>query len=155
MSNKNHQNGTPVPPFALRPCRQEDYRYAEGLYVNTMRPLLSALDAWDPNDALPKFRSYFIPEEIEIITLDGQDIGLLQVVRTDESISLDQIHIEALHCGQGIGTTLIQELLSEARASGRPVLLSMVKHNIAQALYERLGFRVLNEDDTRVHMSSS
>ena len=130
----------------------EDYEYAEGLYVRTMKPLLSDLGGWDELDALTKFRSYYKPDEIQVITLGGRDIGFFQVVRNADSLDLDQIHIEAPYCSHGIGTALIRELLSEARATERPVKLSFAKRNRAQALYERLGFRVIGENETRVHM---
>jgi ribosomal protein S18 acetylase RimI-like enzyme len=47
---------------------------------------------------------------------------------------------------------LIKDLLREARAKGKPVSLSVVRHNPAQRLYERLGFKVIGEDEIKLHM---
>jgi ribosomal protein S18 acetylase RimI-like enzyme len=141
-----------VRPFDLRPSCEADYAYAERLYVETMKPLLSRLEAWDEDDVLAKFRSSYRLEQVRIITVDGRDVGFLQVDEDDSEISLAQIHIEAPYRSRGIGTALIEDLLSAARVGSKPVSLSVVKHNPAQALYERLGFRVVGGDDVKFHM---
>jgi ribosomal protein S18 acetylase RimI-like enzyme len=144
--------GAPVPLLDLRPAHERDYAYTESLYVQTMKPLLSRLDAWDEADVLAKFRSEYRPDEIRIITVGGGDVGFLHVEKKDGGISLAQIHIEAPYRSRGIGTMLIKDLLRDARAKSKPVSLSVVKHNPAQTLYERLGFKVAGEDETKLHM---
>ncbi len=44
------------------------------------------------------------------------------------------------HRGRGIGTRLVQDVLDEARASGRSVSLHVEETNPAKRLYERMGF---------------
>jgi ribosomal protein S18 acetylase RimI-like enzyme len=136
----------------LRPATERDYGFVERLYVETMRPLLQRLDAWDENEARVKFRGYYELDEVRIITVDGRDAGFLQVSERSDDITLAQIHIEAPYRAHGIGGRLIQDLLRDGRAKNKPVSLSVVKHNPAQALYERLGFRVVGEDATKLHM---
>jgi ribosomal protein S18 acetylase RimI-like enzyme len=144
--------GTPVPPFDLRPARERDYPYTERLYIETMKPLLSRLDAWDEADVLAKFRSEYRPKEVRIITVGGRDVGFVHVEETRGGIRLAQIHVEPSYRSRGIGTKLIKDLLHDARAKTKPVSLSVVKHNPAQTLYERLGFKVIGEDETKLHM---
>ena len=72
--------------------------------------------------------------------------------RTGRGISLAQIHVEPPYRSRGIGMELIKDLLHDARTKTKPVSLSVVKHNPAQTLYERLGFRVIGEDETKLHM---
>jgi len=52
----------------------------------------------------------------------------------------------------GIGTSLIRQLQGEARMKDRPLRLSFVRGNRAAALYERLGFRHVGSDVTKIHM---
>ena len=144
--------GAAVPPFNLRPARERDYAYTEWLYVQTMKPLLSRLDAWDEADVLAKFRSDYRADEVQIITVGGRDVGFLHVEENHGGISLAQIHVEAPYRSRGIGTMLIKDLLRDARVKSKPVSLSVVKHNPAQRLYERLGFKVIGEDETKLHM---
>ncbi len=55
--------------------------------------------------------------------------------------------------GQGIGTQLMERLIEDARREGYPgISLSVSCRNPAVRLYERLGFRVIREDDCSVLM---
>jgi ribosomal protein S18 acetylase RimI-like enzyme len=136
----------------LRPARKSDYDYAQRLYVETMRPLLTRLDAWDENDVIAKFRGHYNLDDVSIIMVNGRDAGFLQVEENADGITLAQIHIEAPYRSRGIGSRLIRDLLSESRAKSKPVSLSVVKHNPAQVLYERLGFQIAGQDETKLHM---
>jgi ribosomal protein S18 acetylase RimI-like enzyme len=144
--------GAAAPPFELRPAREHDYPYTERLYAQTMKPLLSRLDAWDEADVLARFRSDYRPNEVRMITVGSRDVGFLHVEENHSGIKLAQIHIEAPYRSRGIGTMLIKDLLHDARAKTKPVSLSVVKHNPAQTLYERLGFKVIGEDKIKLHM---
>jgi ribosomal protein S18 acetylase RimI-like enzyme len=136
----------------LRPATERDYPFVERLYIETMRPLLQKLDAWDENEARVKFHGYYELNEVRIIMVDGRDAGFLHVSEKSGEITLAQIHIEAPYRSRGIGGRLIRDLLRDARSSNKTVSLSVVRHNPAQALYERLGFCVIGEDDTKLHM---
>jgi ribosomal protein S18 acetylase RimI-like enzyme len=136
----------------LRPATEQDFGFAERLYLETMRPLLQRLEAWDEGEARVKFCGYYRVEEVRIITIGGGDAGFFQVSEKGDGIILAQIHLEGPYRSQGIGSCLIRDLLRDAGARNLPVSLSVVRHNPARGLYERLGFRVIGEDDTRLHM---
>jgi ribosomal protein S18 acetylase RimI-like enzyme len=129
-----------------------DYDLVESLYLETMRPLLKKLDAWDQDNVIARFRQHLRLEEVQIIEVKGDDMGFFQVIESSEHLTLAQLHLRAAFRRRGIGTRLILELLERARASHRPVLLSVVRNNPALALYQRLGFTVIGEDDTKFHM---
>ena len=138
--------------FGLRAGTAGDFDFARALYLNSMKPLLQALNAWDSDKIEAAFKSYFDVDEIRIITMMGEDVGWIQVSVTESELCLDQLHlIETVH-DQGTGTTLIRATISEAAGQNKDVSLSLVKGNRAQRLYERLGFRQVAEDDTKIHM---
>ena len=140
------------PAFALRPASETDFDFARCLYLGSMQPLLTALDAWDADEIETAFRGYFIPAEIQVVTLGGKDVGWVQVSNTPDVLSLDQVHlIEAIRV-RGIGTAQNQRIIAAARNQGRNVTLSLVRGNPALTLYRRLGFRRTSEDDTKIHM---
>ena len=91
-------------------------------------------------------------DETKIIGVDGKAVGFLQVSETENAITLAQIHIESDYRDRGIGTRLLRDLLSDAAAKRKPVLLSVVRGNRARVLYERLGFLIGGEDATKLHM---
>ncbi|MBE9121394.1 GNAT family N-acetyltransferase [Tychonema sp. LEGE 07199] len=52
------------------------------------------------------------------------------------------------YTNQGIGTQLLDRLLSAAKASYRSVSLSVRSSNLALSLYERSGFKVIEGNET-------
>jgi hypothetical protein len=53
-------------------------------------------------------------------------------------------------CNRGIGTTLLHGLQAEAAAAGQPLRIHVERFNPALRLYERLGFRQI--DDRGVYL---
>ncbi len=143
---------TEVPNFTLRDANESDYWFAKRLYIQTMKPLLMELDAWDETDMINKFNGYYDLAEVQIILIDGQDIGWMQISESDHELELAQIHIEQEFCGRGIGTQLIHKLMKVAQDKGKSVCLSVVRGNRALSLYQRLGFSIRSEDATKLHM---
>lgn len=141
-----------APAFQLRPANAGDFGFARKLYMNSMQPLLSELGAWDADKADAAFEGYFIVDEIRIVTLNGTDVGWLQVSSTPTELCLDQIHLVEQARNRGVGRQLIRSIVDEAFAQGKNVSLSLVKGNPAIHLYERLGFRLTGEDETKYHM---
>jgi ribosomal protein S18 acetylase RimI-like enzyme len=58
--------------------------------------------------------------------------------------------------GRGLGSAIVRDLLAEAHARSVPVTLQVLKENPrARGLYERLGFAVTGETDTKHLMSTA
>ena len=55
------------------------------------------------------------------------------------------ISLQPEFCNRGIGTTLLRELQSEAAAAGKPLRIHVERFNPALRLYERLGFRQIED----------
>jgi ribosomal protein S18 acetylase RimI-like enzyme len=45
----------------------------------------------------------------------------------------------------GLGTSILRDLLAEGEAAGKPVTIHVEVYNPAMRLYERLGFRSVEE----------
>jgi ribosomal protein S18 acetylase RimI-like enzyme len=83
--------------------------------------------------------------EFQVIELDGQRIGRLYTQRRENEIRIMDIALLPEVRGRGIGTGLLNEILDEARAGNLPVTIHVERMNPALHLYERLGFRFLEE----------
>jgi GNAT superfamily N-acetyltransferase len=90
-----------------------------------------------------------------LIEHEGLDIGALAVERHSTHIQLTQIYILPSHQNRGIGTSLVRELVREARETGRPLRLRVLSINPARRLYEREGFKVTSVTPERVFMELS
>jgi GNAT superfamily N-acetyltransferase len=53
---------------------------------------------------------------------------------------------------RGVGSIILNRLLANAAAKGKPVELSVLKNNPARRLYDRLGFAVVSEDEMKYFM---
>jgi ribosomal protein S18 acetylase RimI-like enzyme len=139
--------------ISRRAARGEDYLFALALYLESTRPLLTALGTWDEVQVLRRFSEGFHLPEVTMLSAAGADIGWMQVSEPASTcIHLDQLHLVERVRNEGIGTHLIRELQQRALESARRVELNVMRGNPAQALYERLGFRVVEGDEERLHM---
>ena len=80
-------------------------------------------------------------------------MGLLKVVRERRQWELMQIQLAPGVQGQGLGTTLLQSLIAEARSKNASLTLSVLKANPAKRLYDRLGFRMVAEKENSYEMA--
>ena len=142
-----------VHEISRRPAQNEDYDFALALYLEGTRPLLTALGTWDEARVLRRFAEGFHLPDVTVLSSAEVDIGWMQVSeRSGSCIHLDQLHLVERVRNGGIGSRLIRELQDRATASERRVELNVMRRNPAQALYERLGFRVVGGDEERLHM---
>jgi GNAT superfamily N-acetyltransferase len=143
---------SPVPGIALRPATAGDLKFALGLYLESVKPLLTELGRWDEARSTASLRDGFKPSKACVIRLDRKDIGWMQVSRTAGGLHLHQLHIVADRRNQGIGTCVIKALQDKARADGKPFTLNVIRGNAALDLYHRLGFEVVGEDEEKLAM---
>ena len=85
------------------------------------------------------------PASHDIIECDGVPAGRLYVDRASPKILVVDIALLPAHRGAGIGTRLLQKLQEEARAADRALSIHVEKFNPAMRLYERLGFRPIED----------
>ena len=93
-----------------------------------------------------------VPKEIDdyrVICIDDKKIGCLLVVNKDDGVLLDEIYLEEKYRNKGIGTSIIKKILS----SYNIVYLWVYKLNTrAISLYKKLGFKIIDETETRYYM---
>jgi ribosomal protein S18 acetylase RimI-like enzyme len=78
-----------------------------------------------------------------VVELDGAPAGRFYVTRIDNELRLADVIVAPEVRGGGIGTALIRSLLARAEREGLDVTLHVETWNPARALYERLGFHVV------------
>jgi ribosomal protein S18 acetylase RimI-like enzyme len=137
--------------IALRPARPNDFDFCARLYFSGMKETIRQLKL-DMAAQTTNLRNLWKPAEVEIITCDGADIGWVQVLLQDDTLYLGQIFVDAAFQRRGIGTEIITGLIDEANQTGHPITLGVVKSNPARGLYERLGFRITDEDNRKFYM---
>ena len=83
--------------------------------------------------------------EFQMILLDGEPVGRLYVDRRADEIRIVDIALLPEARGRGIGSALLNQILDQARAAGLPISIHVERMNPALHLYQRLGFRLLED----------
>ena len=122
------------------------------VYASTRREELAGF-GWDDNQTEAFIRMQFLARERsqprvdnKIILLNGCAVGRMLVDRTETPLVLRDIALLTEYRNRGIGSCLLQELMTEAASAGRPIRLHVVASSPAVRLYERLGFRRTGDD---------
>jgi GNAT superfamily N-acetyltransferase len=141
--------------ISFRPVTDDDYEYVYALNKQTMQAHAErTYGPWNETIARQIFAERWRPESMQIVVIDGQDGGMLEVIPIETGIWLANIRVAREHQGKGIGTRLVSEVLRDAHGRGLPVSLRVLKVNPARRLYERLGFVVVDENDTHHRMEA-
>lgn len=132
----------------LRPAGPDDLQALYRIHREALGPWITATWDWDETDQRQRFEAAFPTRELTVLALDGVPIGFLEVHERDGELELATIEIHPDQQRRSLGTVLVGELLER----GLPVVLRVLRANPARTLYERLGFRAVDETDTHVHM---
>lgn len=130
----------------LRPATEADRDFARPIYIAATKAYVGHLPEWTDDYIAARFERRFIVEATRMAELEGLTIGWLRITDTGHEIMLEQIYFDPAHQGRGIGSRLIQGLIQEW--PGRPIRLAVLKTNPARRLYERLGFRIVEDKGT-------
>jgi N-acetylglutamate synthase-like GNAT family acetyltransferase len=85
--------------------------------------------------------------QVSIAELDGRVAGFAAVIMSEQAAELDGLFVEPDHWGEGIGRALADHAVHEARKKG--LTLSVVASPTALGFYEKCGFSVEGEAETR------
>ncbi len=146
----------------IRPATAEDTRLLFETYASTRVEELAPVP-WTTEQKLQflafqfqsqdaHYREVFPGATFSVIEVDGVASGRLYVNRTDETIHVIDIALLPAARGRGVGATILRELCAEGEAKGLPVTVSVEKFNRAKQLYERLGFRMIEDGEVYQRM---
>lgn len=127
-------------PLEFRPASSADLPFLTALRHATMSEHLARVNA-ARDDAAHLARILFQFEHAQIVSIAGQQIGLLKAYREPGQWYIAQIQIAPEFQGQGLGRILIGKVLAQARQDQLPTVLSVLEGNPARKLYEATGFK--------------
>jgi GNAT superfamily N-acetyltransferase len=130
------------PGLSLRPSGEHDFA---SLGEGGTPPGHQGQARWDASHEAARLRAIIRPGLDQIVLLEGRPIGILAMTAEPHRLWLRRIHILSADQGKGVGTALINFVLTEGCRLGLPVFLRVHRDNRAQLLYARLGFRITGE----------
>lgn len=145
-----------APEVSLRPATADDSEFAYGTTWTTMRNhVLATFGAWNEDEVRRNIAESIAAGYTQIIELADARIGFHVVERAPDHIQLWRIFILPEYQRRGIGSELIERLLTEARGAALPLRLRVLRVNPAFKLYERMGFKVGQATPERYFMEHS
>jgi len=134
--------------YQLREAVPADFDFVFRLNEANMRPIVDTLRGWNDEREREDMHRFFAPGADSIIVVDGRDAGHLKVEEEATRTHLRMISLSPERQRQGIGTTIIVDLMRAAHGRGVPLTLwvSALNHR-AIRLYQRLGFVAVRSVD--------
>ena len=86
-------------------------------------------------------------QRIWLATIDGEVVGMVGVIQTEDEIELEPIVVSEQWRGRGIGRQLAERVVAEARAAGMGQLLArpVARNAAAIRFFHDLGFDALGQ----------
>ncbi len=147
----------------VRPATSEDESFLYELYANTRLEEVTNW-GWDERTIDGFLRMQWMAQRQsyqlqypnlrqQLVLVQAQQAGRVLTCAAERALILVDISLLPEYRGQGIGTKLIQAVQQEAAERRQSVQLSVLHDNpAAKRLYERLGFKVTGDSDTRCQM---
>ncbi|MDJ0918099.1 MAG: GNAT family N-acetyltransferase [Woeseiaceae bacterium] len=132
--------------YSLRDVEDGEIEWLYELNEESYRDVIvRQFGRWDEEHQRDWFdRKWQRERPAKIVTIGGEPVGVVVLEQKDDHDWLDEILIGTDYRGQGIGTSLMSQLIAEARAGNRRLRLRVLHQNhSAKRFYERLGFVVL------------
>ena len=140
--------------YRLRDATSADRAWLEALRRSAYADLFDATwGGWDEARHSRQFSESVERGNISIIEVDGQRLGMVQLFEEAGALEVGEIQIHPRHQSRGLGTSVLLDVVSNARSRGCDVRLSVGLNNEkAIRLYARLGFFSVGRSDTHIHM---
>jgi ribosomal protein S18 acetylase RimI-like enzyme len=147
---------------ALRPIRDADAPFLFRVYAGTRAEELALVPWSDEQKAAfvaqqfaaqtAHYAQHYAGMSADVVLVDDVPAGRLLVSRWADEIRIVDISMLPELRGRGAGSVLLRRLLEEAAAAGKRVSIHVERQNRALGLYERLGFRRVDEEHDAIYV---
>lgn len=139
----------------FRKCKQNDVSFILELKELGMKWYIEKIYGWNIEIQKEKTKreiEKFI-DTMKIIVVDNQDIGVTNFFEDEGKYHVGLIIVHPDYQGKGIATKIINDYIDIAKKEQKEILIKTYKYNPAKKLYEKLGFKQYDGDDTHVYLS--
>lgn len=151
--------------ISLRPLKADEEDFWREVFYDSVRSHFEALQM--PDDDLNRllemqfqaqsndYGSNYPNASNSVIEHRGVRVGRVILSTEHNDLHLVDIAILTEFRGRGIGTRILAWLCDQSRASGLPIRFYVEKLNPAARLYERMGFKVVEDLEMHFRLSWS
>jgi GNAT superfamily N-acetyltransferase len=131
--------------FSLHPSSLADKKWLAALRMEVMEADIKRHDI-ELERVYQRFMEKFDPETTYIIKSDNQFIGCISLVPGEGGHHLRHFYLKPECQGNGLGSEILKYIIKKHRKIDRHLSLAIFKGSAAKPLYERHGFKVVEED---------
>lgn len=131
-------------------CGAEDSALVFDIRRSAFREYVEDAGGWDEDRQRAIHDERFLAQRFRLVEVEGAVVGYVASVADYSIYQLHQLMVLPAHQGLGVGTEVLNIVVSEADELAVPVRLRVRMNNPrARALYERIGF--VHVSDTPTH----
>lgn len=138
----------------FRNCEYNDLDFIVNLKELCFKWYVEKIYGWDINVQINKTLHELDRhiQDMRVIIFNNEDIGITTFYEEDDVYVVGLIMIHPDYQKRGIATSIIKDYIDIAKCNNKKIKIKTYKENPAKILYERLEFKVYNEDNTHVYM---
>ena len=138
--------------YHTRPATDTDYQFAYEVKIAAEVDAITAVFGWDEELQMELHRHEWNSGKPTIICLDDKPIGTYHLKEKQDCWFFSRFFIDPRCQNQGIGSTILQQVIDVANQSNKPCKLCHLTENRVHELYRRFGFSIYQQDSQFVHM---
>lgn len=138
--------------FTLRRVDSRDFTFLYTLHRDTLGPYVDQIWGWDEEWQRWHYEENYHPKYMQIIQVDGRDVGMVSIAEYEDYFNLRQIEILPEFQRRGLGSAVIHHLQAKCAAVGKGMTLRVFRVNPALRLYLKLGFQIEDMDEVHFNM---
>lgn len=141
--------------YELRKCTYDDVDFILKLKSLGMKWYIEKIYGWDESVQREKTIDELNKsiDDMNIIRVDNCDVGVTTFHKNKEYYCIGLTLIHPDYQGKGLATDILSKYIECAKEDNKEIVIKTYKYNPARRLYERLGFKVYDEDNTHVYMN--
>ena len=142
--------------LTIRTAAEDDKEFAYQAKKAAFREYVEQVWGWDEDKQRKLHDQRYAAQDFCVISLDGEDVGIMSVDLKSDSVFVNQLYILPEHQEQGVGGRCMSAVVDEGNKLDLPVRLRVLKVNPrAVAFYERIGFTITEHTNTHFFMQKA
>ncbi|MCQ8117843.1 GNAT family N-acetyltransferase [Methylomonas rosea] len=138
--------------FSLIDASEHDQDFIFEIFKLSMRDYIEWAWGWDEEFQRTGFWATLPVKNFKLICISGEHAGAIYVEESEQSHWIRTIFLRPEFQRLGVGSALLTQEAFRARRLNKKLILNVIKINPAKRLYDRIGFKVVDEDSKTYHM---
>lgn len=134
--------------YYLRLATEADLELLDRIHTENMKGYVEQIYPWNPT----LFIDNFVAEQYQVIKVNNCIAGFVKIVISQSDLYLGELQIVSPYQNKGIGSSIIENLIRQAKEDNQRLWLRVIKNNPALKLYRRLGFTVFETSHTHLKL---